>query len=278
MQRIRRPFEWLLSRIKSFAEQRELYEVIHKALAGAIGSLGDAAAWSVRPEAVYSEFREAAHEVENRTDVFKLDLEQVDAVVGWLDVKYKGLALTEGAATGATGLPGLIADIPILITLNLRAISEYATYYGLDMASQRERLFAMHVLDLASSPSDVTKIGVMARLARIAQDAARKKAWKDLEKSASVKAIQQVAKALGRRLTKAKLAQAVPIMGAAVGGGFNAYYTGQACDAAHYLYRERFLIQKYGPGMFEMAADPAEEERVDPSYPEVDEGSPSDTR
>ena len=43
--------------------------------------------------------------------------------------------------------------------------------------------------------------------------------------------------ALGIPLTKAKLGQAVPIMGAAVGGGFNAYYTARVCDAAYHLYR-----------------------------------------
>ena len=88
---------------------------------------------------------------------FKLDLEQVDAVVGWLDAKYTGLAFAEGATAGAAGVLGLIADIPALVTLNLRAIAEYATYYGFDVASQRERVFAMNVLGLASSPSDAAK-------------------------------------------------------------------------------------------------------------------------
>ena len=256
MQSIRWPFETLRTRIKNFAEQRKLNEVIQKALVGCMGLLGDAAAWSVRPEAVYSEFRRAAHNVDHHTDVFELDLQQVDAVVGWLDAKYKGLALAEGTATGATGVPGLIVDIPALITLNLRAIAEYATYYGLDIASQRERLFALNVLCLASSSTDVAKTRVMAQLARIGKDIAKNKTWKDLEKAALVKMIQQVAKALRIRLTKAKLAQAVPIMGAAVGGGFNAFYAAQVCDTAYHLYRERFLVEKYGPDMIDITANP----------------------
>ena len=85
-----------------------------------------------------SSFREKGYDVHRHADVFKLDLEQVDAVVGRLDAKYTGLAFAEGAAAGAAGVPGLIADIPALVTLNLRAIAEYATYYGFDVASQRE--------------------------------------------------------------------------------------------------------------------------------------------
>ena len=88
---------------------------------------------------------------------FALDPKQVDKAVGWLDAKYKGLAFTEGAAAGSVGAPGPIADIPALVTLNLRAVAEYATYYGFDVASQRERLFAMHVLGLASSSSTPAK-------------------------------------------------------------------------------------------------------------------------
>ena len=65
----------------------------------------------------------------------------------------------------------------------------------------------------------------MAQLAKIAADAAKKTTWNTLEGRAFVRIIQQIARALGVRLTKAKLAQGVPIMGAVVGGGFNAYFT-----------------------------------------------------
>ena len=63
----------------------------------------------MRRDAVYVEFREKGHDVHRHADVFKLDLEQVDAVVGRLDAKYTGLAFAEGAAAGAAGVPGLIS-------------------------------------------------------------------------------------------------------------------------------------------------------------------------
>ena len=170
----------------------------------------------------------------------------------------------------------MIIDVPALIALNLRAIAEYATYYGFDVASQRERLFAMHVLGLASSPSDAAKMSVMAQLARIAADAARKKAWKDIEKEALATVIKALAKALGVRLTKAKLAQAIPIIGAAVGGGFNAYYTARVCDAAYHLYRERFLAEKYGADIIDLTTEPVEGEGFESRYPEAREEIPRD--
>src|SRR5215204_3703609 len=57
------------------------------------------------------------------------------SIVAWLDVKYKGIALVEGAGAGSVGLLGIPPDIVALITLNLRAIGEYATYYGFDVSS-----------------------------------------------------------------------------------------------------------------------------------------------
>ena len=80
------------------------------------------------------------------------------------------------------------------------------------------------------------------------------------------KIIQEIAKALGIRLTKAKLAQMIPVMGAAIGGGYNAYFTSKVCETAWYLYRERFLAEKYGFEIIEQTVKPAD--NFDPEYPE----------
>lgn len=248
-------------------------DAIRLSVQGLMGVCNDIAQWSVQKEAIYAEFRKAGHDgIKKEADVFDIELEDVDKIVGWLDAKYKGFALVEGAGTGALGLPGIPADLVALITLNLRAIGEYATYYGFNINSQQERLFAMNVLGLASSPSDSSKGLAMAQLVRISSDVAKKRTWKELEQQAFVKVIQQIAKALGVRLTKAKLAQIVPVTGAFVGGGFNAYFTSKVCDAAYYLYRERFLAQKYGAHVIEVTVEPADE--FDPGYPEEDEDIP----
>ncbi len=245
---------------------------IVNAIQGLVSVTNDAAQWSVNSEAIYSQFRKEDHVVRQPQDIFSLDLKVVDNAIGRLDAKYKGLALAEGAAAGAGGAPGLVADVPALLALNLRAIGEYATYCGFDVSSQRERLFVMNVLAMASSPGHAEKVAALAQLVRIARDVAKKKAWSDLEKRAFVVLIQRLARALGVRLTKAKLAQVIPVAGAIVGGGFNAYFTDRVCEAANYLYRERFLSEKYGPETIEASVAPAEELTAD--YDEVDESIP----
>jgi hypothetical protein len=239
--------------------------VVEKALGGLVGLLNDLAHWSVRPDAIYEEYRKAGFEhIKTFKDIFSLDLEDADRVNGWLSAKYKTLATTEGAAAGYVGLPGIAPDIIALITLNQRAIGEYATYYGFDISSQQERLFALNILGLASSPNDAAKQVAMAQLVKIAQDVAKKKVWKELEQHSFVRIMQIIARSLSIRLTKAKLAQIVPVTGALVGGGFNAYYTSKVCDAAFYLYRERFLAEKYGAEIIEVTVNPAND--LEPDY------------
>ena len=248
--------------------------VLEKSIGGLVNLTNDAARWSVRPDAIFEEYRKVGHRVHGHGDLRSLDLENVDRTIGWLGAKYKGMSLLEGGGFGGLGLPGIPPDIVALVALNLRAIAEYATYCGFEVSSQQEGLFALNVLGLASSPSDAAKGLAMAQLVRIAQDVARKKAWKELEKHAFVKIVQQIAKALGLRLTKAKLGQFVPYGGALVGGSFNVYFTNKVCDAAYFLYRERFLAAKYGPDLLWVATPPADDH--DPLYPEGAEELPPD--
>lgn len=238
--------------------------VIEKTVGGLVSLLNELAHWSVRPDAIYEEYRVAGFEyIKTPSDIFSLDLKDVDRVNGWLGAKYKALATVEGVTVGYVGLLGIPPDIIALITLNQRAIGEYATYYGFDISSQQERLFALNILGLASSPNDTAKQVAMAQLVRIAKDVARKKAWKELERRSFVRIIQIISRSLGIRLTKAKLAQIVPVTGALVGGGFNAYYTSNVCDAAFYLYRERFLAEKYGESIIEVTVKPADNFEAD---------------
>lgn len=245
---------------------------IQKALSGMIGLINDASQWSVRPDAIIEEYHRFGYEdVTTLRDVFLLDLSAVDRTIGWLDTKYEGIALVEGSIAGgsavlapAVALAAIPADVVALLGLNLRAVGEYATYCGFDVSLPHERLFALHTLALASSPSDSSKQIALAQLVRIARDTALKKSWEHLETHLAVQAVQKIAEALSIRLTKAKLAQVIPVAGALIGGGFNAYYTHKVCNAAFYLYRERFLAEKYGATEIEVTVEPAES--LEPIY------------
>jgi hypothetical protein len=262
---------WPLDRASDVVS-RVLGPAVHGALNGTLGLINDVTQWTVRPQAVLEEYRKfTGPDVQELSDIYALDLLTVDRVIGWLDTKYEGIALAQGAAAGGAGtlnpavaLAVIPTDVVALIALNLRAVGEYATYCGFDVSIQQERLFALNALAYASSPTDTSKQVALAQLVRIARDVALHRSWKDLENHAAVLAIERIANALSIRLTKAKLAQVLPAAGAAIGGGFNAYYTNKVCNAAFYLYRERFLAHKYGADFIESSVDPATD--LEPAY------------
>lgn len=240
-------------------------ETCGKAATGIVGLVNDFSQWSVRPSAILEELSVISNKQITELDqIPTVDLHVVDRAIGWLDTKYEGIALVEGATAGATAVINplvALATIPVdliaLLTMNLRAIGEYGTYCGFDMSSQEERLFAMNILALASSTSDAGKQAALSHLVKIAQDVARKKTWEHLEKSVFVAACRSIATRMGYDLTKAKLANVVPLAGAVIGGGFNAYYTDKVCKAAFYLYRERFLALKSGSDVIEVTVEAA---------------------
>lgn len=201
---------------------------------------------SVWHDAIYKEYQEAGHAVEGKDDIGRLDLEHVDQSLKGLDTKYRALATAEGAATGYAGASGIVPDVVALVALNLRAAGEYATYCGFDLQEPMERYYALQLLNAVSQPTDAAKQAALVPVIRVSHAVARQQTVQAVEQYAVGRAIRNVTRALGVRLTRAKLAQIVPVTGAVVGGSFNAYYTSKVCDAAFFLYRERFLVSKYG--------------------------------
>jgi hypothetical protein len=204
---------------------------------------------SVWTEAVIKDFQKLGYPVVNLQDLLKLDLEQIDQACSGLDKKYIGLATIEGAATGVAGAAGIVPDLIALVSINLRAAGEYATYCGFDMKDPAERLFALQILDTVAQPSTNSKKVTIAPAVRTASRVARQTGSQVLEQVGVGNAIEAVARRLGISLTEKKLAQMVPVTGAFIGGGLNYMYTTTVCKTAYYMYRERFLQLKYGPGI-----------------------------
>ncbi len=201
---------------------------------------------SVWREAIYEEYRKAGHPVDGPDDIHALDLEAIDKVLAGLDTKYRAGTTAHGAAAGFAGLAGILPDVLGLVALNLRAAGEYATYCGYDVMQPSERLYALQILHVVSLPPDTKREAALVPVSSVSHSIARQQTVQTVEQAAVSGSIRGIAKALGTRLTKVKLAQLLPMAGAFVGGGFNGYYTTRVCNAAFHLYRERLLIEKYG--------------------------------
>ncbi|MCH5596852.1 EcsC family protein [Niabella ginsengisoli] len=64
---------------------------------------------------------------------------------------YRSTAAIEGGITGAGGFFLGLADFPLLITLKLKLLYEIASAYGFDLNDYKERIYLLHIFELAFS-------------------------------------------------------------------------------------------------------------------------------
>jgi hypothetical protein len=70
---------------------------------------------------------------------------------------YQKTAIVEGAGTGAGGILLGLADFPLLLTIKMKFLFEVASIYGFDTSEYEERLFILHVFQLAFSSDEIRK-------------------------------------------------------------------------------------------------------------------------
>jgi hypothetical protein len=219
--------------------------IMNSTVGRVVGLLSDLGHWTLRPDAVYADYRKLGFDVAGPLDAAALELAVVDRAARGLKAKYQSLAAAEGAAAGMIGAAGIPADVTAVVALNQRAVSEYAAYYGFNLADPEERVFAMNVLGLAAGvgdPADRLNVNYFFRAAKGAMSALSPKT---AGRNVAAGLAARMAEKIGLRLTRVKMIQFAPLVGAGLGAGLNAQYTGRVCDAAYHLYRERFLARKY---------------------------------
>ena len=150
------------------------------------------------------------------------------------------LTTVMGAAGGMGGLPTAIAELPVTVTVLLRAIQDVAAEHGFDPAEPGVRFASVEVFGTAGplSDDDGADLGFVG--ARVTLTGAALRAL-----------ISRVAPRLAAALGPKLAAQSVPILGAAAGAATNFAYTRYYQDMAHVHFGLRRLA-------IEADRDPAE--------------------
>ncbi|WP_066068365.1 EcsC family protein [Neobacillus soli] len=68
---------------------------------------------------------------------------------------YQKTAIIEGAGTGAGGILLGLADFPLLLSIKMKFLFETAAVYGFNTSEYGERLFILHVFQLAFSSEEI---------------------------------------------------------------------------------------------------------------------------
>ncbi|MGH8454052.1 MAG: EcsC family protein [Nevskiales bacterium] len=179
------------------------------------------------------------------------ELSRCDALAERIRRQAVGLSAAGGALAGVAGAPGLVLDVPALLTLSLHTIQRTGLCYGYDSLDQTEQPYAIGVFALASANTLEEKRVALEALRRSDEpdesafrDGLERAAQRELSKSAAVFSLQNLARQLGLNLTRRKTASAVPLLGAVVGGAVNAWYLHDLAQTARYAFHARRFAQQ----------------------------------
>ena len=124
--------------------------------------------------------------------------------------RYRKTAAVEGGITGAGGFLLGLADFPLLLSIKLKMLFEIAALYGFSGEDYRERLYLLHIFQLAFS-SDAHRADVYQQMQRWHERAAT------LPNSIDEFDWRKFQQEYRDYIDLAKLAQLLPIIGAPVG-------------------------------------------------------------
>lgn len=124
--------------------------------------------------------------------------------------RYRKTAAVEGGITGAGGFLLGLADFPLLLGIKLKMLFEIAALYGFSGEDYRERLYLLHIFQLAFS-SDAHRSDVYQKMQRWHEQSAT------LPNSIDEFDWRKFQQEYRDYIDLAKLAQLLPVIGAPVG-------------------------------------------------------------
>jgi len=187
--------------------------------------------------------------IEDYKDLLHKDLDFCDGLAQGEQNWAMGLAGAEGAGTGWMGLPGIAIDAPAIVSFALRSIHLMGLCYGYEMKTEEDKNIIFAIMSASGANSMKEKLAALTTL-RMFQVTIQRETFKLMAEKAAQNAFSQqavilaaknLAKQLGINLTKRKLAQAIPVVGAAIGATVNAWYISDVCWAARRTFQERWL-------------------------------------
>lgn len=171
-----------------------------------------------------------------------------DSVHNWA----VALASAEGGLFGAVGLPGIVADVPALVTICFRTIHKIGLCYGYALEDEADTQTVYAILSAANAMSMEEKVAAFYVLGQF-QKILIRESWTVMAKIAATKqlsnegiliGLRTLLRQIGINLTKRKALQAIPLMGGMIGAAVNGYYVKDIGWAARRVFQERKLAEQ----------------------------------
>ncbi|WP_042160725.1 EcsC family protein [Paenibacillus gorillae] len=169
--------------------------------------------------------------------VARLPLSVMDVTADQLSASRSKLATVQGATTGFGGLLTLALDIPAILGLSLKIIQEIGICYGYDPNLREERVFAVKIMQFASSD-------IVGKKAILDELAVFEGSDGDRQMMSQLQGWQEVVALYRDNFGWKKLFQMIPVAGMLFGAFINRGMLNDVAEAAKMLYRKRRVLQK----------------------------------
>lgn len=234
-----RPVDWVVERVSP-----DLVDQAGEAVERFLAALNDASEWTYDADDLLAAARRRGLEASRIEDLRGEDLEELDALARSHFSQNAILAAVEGGGTGLGGAVLIVADIPLLFTINFRLIQQIGASYGFAMRGPAFRPLLLSIFNVAAAGGTEAKNTALREISVAAASIANDLAYKGRVTGTFRDQSRQLPREIAKNIVGRKLAQAVPIAGAAVGAGINYWFTSQTAEAAYMLFRGLYLEYK----------------------------------
>ena len=235
-----RPVDWAFDQFVP----ESVTDALTDALTQALSTLNDASAWAYDEADVLAKAAEVGLDVGAVGELRDRPLESLDALARQYASQNAMLAALSGGGAGLGGALLVAADIPVLFTVNFRLIQQIAAAYGFPLKGPGYTPLVVSIFNVAASGSREAKSDALRELA-VAAAAIDGGGYRGRKAQGTLREqLGHVPREIAKSLGAQKLAQLIPVAGAAVGAGVNYWFTDQTAQAAVMLCRALYLERK----------------------------------
>ncbi len=235
-----KPVDWAVDRVTP-------PDLIDRA-SGAIGQflsvLNDASEWTYEYDDVLQAARKRGLDVEQVEELRHEPLSELDPLARSLFTQNTVLAAVEGGGMGMGGALLIAADVPLLFTINFRLIQQIGAAYGFPMRGPHFRPLVLSLFNVAASGARSARNEALREVSVAAAAFANDLSYKGRVTGTFRDQARNLPREIAKNLVGRKLAQAVPVAGAAVGAGVNYWFTTETAESAFMLFRALYLDWK----------------------------------
>ena len=233
------PMDWVVKKVVS----PDLVDRADEAITQILSMLNEASGWTYDPDEVLAAARKRDMDVEKIVELRDQPLEKIDELARSYASENTILAAVEGGGTGLGGAALIAADIPLLFTINLRLIQQIGAAYGFPVKGPTYQPLVLSIFNVAASNTREAKTNALREIT-VAAATLTGDTYKGRVSGTFKEQNRHLPREIAKSLVGRKLAQFIPIAGAAVGAGINYWFTAETAETSYMLFRGLYIERK----------------------------------